>query len=64
MRSWALLNANYREWFPRLPERTRLQRLLRDHAELTLPFLAAPSFFIVVDTFGIELIHPRREMTT
>src|SRR5919202_1199817 len=55
------LNANYRGWFPALPERTRLQRLLRDHAEDVLPFLAEPSFFSVVDTYGIELIHPRRE---
>src|SRR5205085_4874677 len=55
------LNANYRAWFPKLPERSRLQRLLRDHAEDVLPFLADPSFFTVVDTYGIELIHPRRE---
>jgi hypothetical protein len=55
------LAANYRAWFPTLPERTRLQRLLRDHAEDTLPFLADPTFFTVVDTYGIELIHPRRE---
>jgi hypothetical protein len=55
------LRANYRVWFPTLPERTRLQRLLRDYAGLTLDFLAEPSFFTVVDTYGIELIHPRRE---
>src|SRR5437868_5376995 len=55
------LDANYRAWFPKLPERTRLQRLLRDHAEDTLPFLAETTFFTVVDTYGIELIHPRRE---
>ena len=55
------LNANYRAWFPKLPERTRLQRLLRDHAEDTLVFLAEPTFFTIVDTYGIELIHPRRE---
>jgi hypothetical protein len=55
------LSANYRAWFPKLPERTRLQRLLRDHAEDTLPFLAETTFFTVMDTYGIELIHPRRE---
>jgi hypothetical protein len=55
------LNANYRAFFLSLPERSRLQRLLRDHAEEVLPFLANPSFFTVVDTYGIELIHPRRE---
>jgi hypothetical protein len=55
------LSANYRSFFPSLPERTRLQRLLRNHAEDALTFLAEPSFFSVLDTYGIELIHPRRE---
>lgn len=55
------LAANYRTWFPTLPERTRLQRLLRDHTEDVLPFLADPTFFTVVDSYGIELIHPRCE---
>jgi hypothetical protein len=55
------LDANYRTWFPALPDRTRLQRLLRDYADYALDFLADPSFFTVVDTYGIELIHPRRE---
>lgn len=55
------LTANYRAWFPDLPERSRLQRLLRDYATLALDFLADPTFFTVVDTYGIELIHPRRE---
>jgi len=57
--SW--LNKNYRAWFPHLPERTWLQRLLRDCAEQAFDFLADPTFFTVVDTYGIELIHPRRE---
>jgi hypothetical protein len=55
------LAANYRELFPALPERTRLQRLLRDYAEYALDVLADPTFFTVLDTYGIELIHPRRE---
>jgi hypothetical protein len=55
------LEANYRVWFPTLPERSRLQRLLRDHADSALEFLADPTFFTVVDAFGIELIHLRRE---
>jgi hypothetical protein len=55
------LNANYRIWFPKLPERSRLQRLLCDYAQLCEDFLAEPSFFTIIDTFGIELIHPRRE---
>jgi hypothetical protein len=55
------LYANYRQFFPRLPELSRLLRLLRDYAPLTETLLAKPSFFTVIDTFGIELIHPRRE---
>jgi hypothetical protein len=55
------LDANYRAFFPKLPERSRLVRLLRDYAGLTLDFLAEPSFFTIIDTYGIELIHPRRE---
>jgi hypothetical protein len=47
--------------FPRLPERTRLFRLLQKHATLTQRFLAQPSFFGVCDSYGIELIHPLRE---
>lgn len=47
--------------FPRLPERTRLFRLLKRHATLTRQFLARPTLFGVCDTFGIELIHPIRE---
>ena len=55
------LTKNYRAYFPSLPERSRLARLLRDYAEQAFDFLADPSFFTVVDTYGIELIHPRRE---
>jgi hypothetical protein len=55
------LKANYCEFFPSLPERTRLQRLLRDYSELAEEFLVEPSFFTVIDSYGIELIHPRRE---
>src|SRR6059036_704816 len=44
------LDKNYRAWFPKLPERTRLQRLLRDNAAYAIDFLAQPSFFTVVDT--------------
>ena len=55
------LDSNYRHFFPRLPEQSRLLRLLRDYASLTSQLLAQPSFFTVVDTYGIFLIHPRRE---
>jgi hypothetical protein len=55
------LNANYRAYFPKLPDVTRLLRLLHSRAAYTDEFLADPSFFTVADTYGIELIHPRRE---
>ena len=53
-----------RDWlklFPHLPERTRLFRLLSTHSNWTQQFLADPTFFGVIDGFGIELIHPCRE---
>jgi hypothetical protein len=53
-----------RDWgalFPRLPERTRLFRLLKAHRAWTDRFLAEPSLLGVADTYGIELVHPRRE---
>lgn len=43
-----------------LPERTRLLRLLRRYRPLTDAFLAEPTFFTVIDTYGIELLHPWR----
>lgn len=53
--------ANDGAWFPSLPEVSRLHRFRRDHDELADRFLAAPTVFTVLDTFGIELLHPRRE---
>lgn len=58
------LVANLGAWFPNLPEQSRLHRLLRDYGHYTDQFLKEPSFFTVIDTFGIELIHPRREGRT
>ena len=55
------LTRDYRPLFPRLPERTRLFRLLKTHQDWTQAFLAAPTVLGVIDTYGIELIHPRRE---
>lgn len=46
--------------FGGLPERTRLLRSLQTHHHRTDAFLAAPSFFTVIDTYGIELLHPWR----
>jgi hypothetical protein len=54
------LTRDYRTLFPRLPERTRLFRLLRTHQDWTQSFLAAPTVLGVIDTYGIELIHPIR----
>ena len=56
---WA--KANLKSLFPRLPERTRFFRLLAAHQDWAEHFLASPSLLGVIDSFGIELIHPRRE---
>src|SRR5215475_1311343 len=55
------LTRDYRPLFPRLPERTRLFRLLKTHQDWTQAFLASPTVLGVIDTYGIELIHPLRE---
>jgi hypothetical protein len=55
------LTRDYRALFPRLPERTRLFRLLKTHHDWTQVFLAAPTALGGIDTDGIELIHPIRE---
>ena len=55
------LTRDYRPLFPRLPERTRLFRLFMTHQDWTQGFLAAPTVLGVIDTYGIELIHPIRE---
>src|SRR5437763_15929416 len=55
------LTRDYRPLFPQLPEGTRLFRLLTTHQDWTWAFLAAPTVLGVIDTYGIELIHPMRE---
>jgi hypothetical protein len=55
------LTRDYRPLFPRLPERTRLFRLLKTQQDWTRASLAAPTVLGVLDTYGIELIHPMRE---
>ena len=55
------LTRDYRPLFPQLPERTRLFRLFQTHHAWTQAFLAAPTVLGVIDTYGIELIHPIRE---
>ena len=52
---------NHRDLFPNLPERTRLFRLFNSHRHLIDLFMAEASLIGVIDTYGIELIHPRRE---
>src|SRR5919202_3571434 len=52
------LTRDYRALFPRLPERTRLFRPLTTHQNWSKVFLAAPTVLGVIDTYGIELIHP------
>jgi hypothetical protein len=55
------LMRDYRALFPHLPERTRLFRLFKTHYDWTQPFLATPTILGIIDTYGIELIHPMRE---
>ena len=55
------LTRDYRTLFPRLPERTRLFRLLKTHQDWPRAFLAAPTVLGVIDAYGIELIPPMRE---
>ena len=52
---------NYHDWFPGLPERTRLFRLFATHADWAEIFLAQPTTLGVIDSYGIELRHPWRE---
>jgi hypothetical protein len=47
--------------FPGLPERTRLQRLLAHYYPLTTKFLVEPEAESIIDSYGVELIHPVRE---
>jgi Transposase DDE domain len=55
------LKRDYEGLFVELPHRTRLQRLLATHQDWCDLFLADPTFFTVIDSYGIELIHPIRE---
>lgn len=55
------LARDYRPLFPGLPERTRLFRSFVTHCGWTLRFLAQPTLLGVIDSYGIELIHPIRE---
>ena len=52
---------DWRPLFPNLPERTRLFRLFKTHQDWTELFMADPTVLGVIDTYGIELVHPIRE---
>lgn len=55
------LKRDHGQLFPQLPDRTRLYRLFNSHQQHTDRFLAEPSLLGIIDSYGIELIHPRRE---
>ena len=55
------LRRDYLSLFPKLPHRTRLFRLFNTHRHWTQCFMADPTLIGLMDTYGIELIHPRRE---
>ncbi len=57
------LKRDYGNWFGdgTLPERTRLQRLLKAHQDWCNLLMANPTFFTVIDSYPIELIFPIRE---
>lgn len=53
-----------RDWlklFPHLPHRTRLFRLFKTHRAWANRFMAEPTVLGVIDSYGIEFIHPIRE---
>lgn len=55
------LRRDWRHLFPQLPHRTRLFRLFNSHRCWIERLLAQPTLLGVIDSYGIELIHPRRE---
>jgi hypothetical protein len=54
------LKRDYEYLFKQLPERTRLQRVLKEYQDRCDHLLVVPSFFTVADSFPIELIFPIR----
>jgi hypothetical protein len=58
---WRWLKRDYRPLFPNLPHRIRLFHLFNSHRYLVDEFLADPSLIGVIDSYGIELLHPMRE---
>ncbi len=58
---WRWLTRDYQDLFPNLPHRTRLYRLFNSHTGYIDQFLADLTVLGVIDSYGIELIHPVRE---
>ena len=58
---WRWLRRDYLHLFHQLPHRTRLFRLFNSHGHYVDRFLADTSLIGVIDTYGIELLHPMRE---
>jgi len=58
---WRWLTRDYRPLFPKLPHRTRLFRLFNSHRQYIELFMADPTILGVIDSYGIEFIHPIRE---
>jgi hypothetical protein len=52
---------DYGALFGEVPERTRLQRALHTHQDWCERFLKLPTFFTIIDSYGVELIQPVRE---
>lgn len=55
------LKRDYHTLFPGLPERSRLQRLLKTRQAWAAHLLSEPSFFSIIDSYPIELIFPIRQ---
>ena len=57
------LKRDYGDWCGNgtLPERSRLQRLLKRHKDWCNLLMADPTFFTVIDSYPVELIFPVRE---
>lgn len=55
------LQRDYEALFARLPDRTRLLRLLQVHQDWYRRLLAEPTFFTVIDSYPIELLFPIRQ---
>jgi hypothetical protein len=58
------LARDYHCLLPHLPDRTRLFRQFIAHSQWTDCFLADHSLIGLADSYGIELVHPRREGRT